>query len=632
MDKQARIAELEKDIKFYQDDYYKGGQLISDAEFDDMWDELKTLDPGNPILGKIGSDLDDDEEPELDGFLKAKHVIPMGSQQKAANPEAFIKWGSNHKYPEYLVQYKLDGASLELQYLNGLFTRAVTRGDGTIGDDITVNVSKMKGIVKKLKDSFTGGIRGEVLMSHSVHKDLYSDKANCRNAATGVMKRKDGTGSENLHVIVYDATSNDGNIFSSEEEKINWLKEMGFETVTTVIVNSIQDVIDYRAHAMSIRDTLPMDIDGLVIKNNDIDQNDLARARPDKQIAFKFSLDEAVTILKSVFWSESGATYTPLGIVEAVQLNGTTVQRANLCNPNMIKKMNLKIGSKIIITKRGEIIPKIESLVENPPGTTEIEIPTKCSACGTQLINDGTRLYCPNSGCSKKGIHQITKWIKTLDIKELGTSLIEKLYAEGLVTSIYSLYTLKASDIAVLDRMGERSAEKVIKNRDALRTVSLAQFVAGFDIEDIGRSLIAKLEKAGFDTLDKLLSARVSQIAEVQQFNTKTAEKLVSGLTDNKDEMIKLAKDFITIDSVKDAPVKGGKLEGKSFCFTGTLDSMKRSEAEQKVVDAGGTISAVKKGLSYLVTNDTSSGSSKNKKASELGIDIIDEQQFLSLL
>ena len=631
MDKKVRIAELEKDIKFYQDDYYKGGQLISDAEFDDMWDELKSLDPNNPILGKVGSDLDD-EEPELDGFAKAKHIIPMGSQQKAANPEEFNVWGNKHNYAEYLVQFKLDGASLELQYINGTFTKAVTRGDGTIGDDVTINVSKMKGVVKKLKDDFTGGVRGEVLMSHDTHKNFFSDKANCRNAATGVMKRKDGTGSENLHVTVYDATSTDGNIFTSEEEKINWLKEMGFDTVTTVIVNSIQEVIDYRAHVMSIRETLPIDIDGLVIKNNDIDQNDLARARPDKQIAFKFSLDEAVTTINSVFWSESGATYTPIGLTEPVKLNGTTVQRANLCNPNMIKNMNLKIGSKIIITKRGEIIPKIESLVENPPNATEIEIPTKCASCGSKLVNDGTRLYCPNKGCSKKGIHQITKWIKTLDIKELGTSLIEKLYSEGIVTSIYSLYTLKASDMAVLDRMGERSAEKVIKNRDALRTVSLAQFIAGFDIEDIGRSLVAKLEKAGFDTLDKLLNARVSQISDVQQFNTKTAEKLISGLADNKDEMIKLAKDFITIDSAKDAPVKGGKLEGKSFCFTGTFNNFKRNDAEKLVTDNGGTISAVNKNLYALITNDTSSGSSKNKKASELGIKIMNEDEFLSLL
>lgn len=626
-DNQAEIEDLEKKIKFYQDDYYQGGQQISDAEFDKMWDRLTYLDPNNPILQKVGSDLEDDEEEELDGFAKAKHLIPMGSQKKAANPEAFLEWADEHRYPEFLVQYKLDGASLELQYDEGKFVKAVTRGDGVMGDAVTVNVSKMQGVQKTLKDPFTGGVRGEVLMFHGVKAEHYSEKANCRNAATGVMKRKDGTGSEHLHVIVYDATSTEGDEFADELEKIDWLKEMGFDVVQTTVLKTPEEVIQYRAKVMDDRKNLEFDIDGLVIKNNDIDQADLAKARPDKQIAFKFSLDEAITDLKSVFWSEKGATYTPVAQVTPVALCGTTVKQANLCNPNLIKNLNLMVGSRVVITKRGEIIPKIESLVENPAGCTPIDIPTKCATCGADLVNGGSKLYCPNPACDKKGIHQILKWISALSLMDIGPAIVKRLYAEGLVTSIYGLYQLKASDVARLDRMGDSSAANIVKNRDAIKKVSLPKFVDGFDIPDIGETYVTKLMSAGYDSLDKLLKLRVSEIAGLPGIGQITAEKIVRGLADNKDEMLKVAAECVEID----APKTGGKLAGKSFCFTGVL-GIKRAEAEKMVVDAGGTAaSSVSKTLSYLVTNETDP-TGKYLKAQQLGIPIVSEDEFLAML
>ena len=228
-----RISELEKLITKYQASYYNGEGEISDAEFDALWDELKSLDPGNAILQKVGADSGN--------FEKIHHVMPMGSQEKAANPEQFLAWAEKHKYDEYLVEYKLDGASLELQYENGWLVRAVTRGDGSIGDDITANAKKMGGVNAGIyKDGelvpFTGGIRGEVIMTHEVHKKYFSDKANCRNAANGLMKRKDGTGSEYLKLIVYDALSTDGkSYFTNEKEKISWLMGCGFNVVRLVI-------------------------------------------------------------------------------------------------------------------------------------------------------------------------------------------------------------------------------------------------------------------------------------------------------------------------------------------------------------------------------------------------------------
>jgi DNA ligase (NAD+) len=195
----ARIGELEGLIRRHQDLYYNGQPEISDAEFDELWDELSRLDPGNAVFEAVGADA-------ADGWLKARHLMPMGSQEKASNPEDFLAWCAKVAHPEYIVQYKLDGASLELQYEAGALAKAVTRGDGEVGDDITPNASRMRGVVTRLPVHFSGGIRGEVLMSHAVHSSKYADKANCRNAANGLMKRKDGSGSEDLEVVCYDAS------------------------------------------------------------------------------------------------------------------------------------------------------------------------------------------------------------------------------------------------------------------------------------------------------------------------------------------------------------------------------------------------------------------------------------------
>ena len=222
-DSRKRISELEKLILRYQKSYYDGEGEISDAEFDKLWDELKSLDPANPILHKVGADSGN--------FDKAPHIMPMGSQEKAADPEQFLEWASKHDYGEYLVEYKLDGASLELQYNNGRLIRAVTRGDGSVGDVITANAVKMKGVRSELLDKdgrtvlFTGGIRGEVIMTHQVHEEFFKDKANCRNAANGLMKRKDGEGSEYLNLITYDVWATDGNQpFEDEEGKLAFLR------------------------------------------------------------------------------------------------------------------------------------------------------------------------------------------------------------------------------------------------------------------------------------------------------------------------------------------------------------------------------------------------------------------------
>lgn len=635
-----RIAELEKLIVKYQKSYYNGEGEISDAEFDSLWDELKLLDPQNPILHKVGADSGN--------FEKAPHVMPMGSQEKAANPEQFLSWAQKHKYDEYLVEYKLDGASLELQYNGGILVRAVTRGDGSTGDVITANALKMDGVKKELYDAdgklsgFTGGVRGEVIMKRSVHKKYFSDKANCRNAANGLMKRKDGSGSEHLTLIAYDVWATQGEQpYKDEEEKLAWLKKYGFNTVVLKICSNADQVIEYRAKVMEERKNLDYDIDGLVIKERAVNHEDALRARPDRQIAFKFSLEEAVSVVRKVEWNESGATYTPVAVFDAVDLNGTSVQRASLANPNTIASLGLQIGSHVIVVKRGEIIPKIESVVpqeDKSEKTFPVELPVKCETCGSTLVNEGTRLYCPNKSCSKRILHQLLKWVSVADIRDLGDTLVRSLFADKVLNSISDIYKL---DEAVLKPyfLGQESlgnekeslgAKKVALSIQSHRKLSLAKFIAGFDIEGIGETVVEKLLDAGYDTLEKLFAASQEEIAGVYGFAKVMAQILVQGLLENKDEMEFLVKsETIEVEQ----GIKQGSLTGKSFCFTGELTTMKRADAQALVKQKGGSVkTSVVKGLSYLVTNDTSSGSSKNVKAAQLGIPVINEQEFLALI
>ncbi len=631
----ARIDELAALIKKYQDSYYNGEAEIEDAEFDKLWDELKALDPNHPILKKVGADSGN--------FEKASHVMPMGSQEKAADPEQFLAWAAKHVYPEYLVEYKLDGASLELQYQKGRLVRAVTRGDGSVGDDITANAKKMKGVLSLLEKSpnFTGGVRGEVIMTHSVHKKYFSDKANCRNAANGLMKRKDGEKSEYLCLITYDALSTDGpNPFKDEEEKIAWLVKNGFESVPLKICKSPQEVIDYRAAVMETRPSLEYDIDGLVVKEREINLDDASRARPDRQIAFKFSLEEAVSVVREVEWSENGATYTPVAIFDAVQLAGTTVQRASLANPDTLRKLGVQIGSHVVVVKRGEIIPKIVGLVphaDDAKNCKPIEFPKKCSVCGSALLDTPSRLYCPNKACPKRVLHQIFKWIECSDIRDLGDALVNALFSDKKLRSISDIYSLDEATLtpyflneeSIQKEKDSLGAKNVVASIKAHSSLSLAQFVAGFDIEGIGEQMVEKVIEGGFDSLEKLLSASAEDFEKVYGFAQITAAAFAQGLAENADEMRSLAKSgAITIKERK-----SGALAGKSFCFTGELKTMKRADAEALVKEKGGSAkSSVTKDLTYLVTNDKNSGSGKNAKAAKFGIAIINEEEFLALV
>ncbi len=615
-------SELAALIKRYQESYYNGHPEISDAEFDQLWDSLKVLNSNHHLLHRVGKDEDRARR-------KRSHIIFMNSQDKASTSADFAKWATKVAHQQWIGQYKLDGVSVELQYQQGKLRYALTRGDGRRGDDVTANVKRMPEIPQVIDSTFSGGVRGEIMMLRSVHARHYPQFANCRNTAAGIVKRLDGVGSEYLHIVCYDALhAQHPNYFPDNSHLLAWLAAQRFQVVPWRTFPHWRPIVEWHHEVADQRDNLDIDIDGLIVKGIIIDHSDTQRVRPEKQIAFKFSSEEQQTILRRVEWSQSGRLYTPIGITDPVQLAGTTVQRANLVNPRLIQELNLRIGSTIAISKRGEIIPKIERCIDNRHATASIEIPTHCRECNSQLVNEEMRLYCPNRRCPQLLLYRIRRWIEVLEIKEFGEVLIEQLFRAGHISGAADLYRLRAEHIAQLERQGQRSAENALNNLRAVRRLSLPRFVAACDIDGVGEITMHKVVGDGLRSLSAIANASIARLTTIEGIGEKFAAQILGGLQERLAEM----EEILVASEIELELPQQSSLSGNSFCFTGAL-SMPRHQAEQMVLKCGGSIlKNVTKNLTYLVTNNSSTQSSKLQQAQRYGTTIIDEQHFTHLL
>ena len=352
-----RIQELENEIKKNQELYYNNKQAISDAEFDALVDELQSLDPENPLLTTlVGSD-------HTEGFKKVKHSIVMGSQSKANTESEMNDWIGTIDNSVVYGTYKMDGCSVRLSYKNGKFVSGASRGNGEYGDDITENVKKMNFVPMVLKDDFTGDVRGEVLLSRKNKDKFFADKKNCRNAASGTMKRLDGAGCEHLDVVCYDAQYLSHNEeFGTQENLIKFLEHNGFKVATYKKFKNLTGKVamDYLNEVFADFDNLEYDIDGIVWKQNTIDMNDMrTNVRPKTNIALKPAKVLKETILENIEWQVRNGTVTPVGVLRSIDLQGATISRASLCNVATLEQMGIEIGHKVVVCRCGMIIPKI---------------------------------------------------------------------------------------------------------------------------------------------------------------------------------------------------------------------------------------------------------------------------------
>ena len=349
--------ELEKKIKDAQDAYYNTGHsIMSDVEFDSLWDQLKNEFPDSDLLNEVGEDTGT-------GFAKVKHDILMGSQNKANTaPEMQKFFDDNSKSETYIAQLKLDGISIALNYRLGQFETAVTRGNGIEGSDVTANVLKMQDVPRSLPVTFTGTVRGEILLHRADKDHAAPDKKNCRNAAAGLVNSLDGKGCEFLHVRCYDAQYKGEGSFKTQLGIQEWLQHCGFQVAPYIVVTKPtgQSAIDYINSIFNDRDEIPYDIDGIVWKTNELDMDDIKNSyRPKTMIALKPKYTIVETTVTDIRWSIKNGTLTPVAQVEPCELCGTTVKQASLANVRCMEDLGIEIGHKVLITKGGEIIPKI---------------------------------------------------------------------------------------------------------------------------------------------------------------------------------------------------------------------------------------------------------------------------------
>ena len=355
--------ELENKLKQAQDAYYNGPEpIMSDLEYDALWDELQAEFPTSELLRGVGED-------STDGFAKIRHSIIMGSQNKANTAEDMNAFFSRNGYGKYLAQYKLDGASISLCYENGEFVTGASRGDGLVGANCTANVLRMKGLVKRLKEGFTGTVRGEVLLDKKDKEKYFPDMKNCRNAAAGIMKHLDGSDCDKLTIRVYDAQYLDkARSFGTQESLQAWLKDNGFIVAdyalfdTAGMKNPGESAIDLirKEFSEEFADKRDFDIDGIVFKKNEIDLHDIqTEYRPKTMIALKNKYTLAETTIEGIEWRVKNGTVTPVAILSSCEIDGTIVKRASLANISCMEELGIEIGHKVIITKAGMIIPKI---------------------------------------------------------------------------------------------------------------------------------------------------------------------------------------------------------------------------------------------------------------------------------
>ena len=628
---QTRIDELSKKIVQARNDYYNGTSTVSDKVFDAWVDELRLLDPTNLAVTAIGAPVLPSE------WKKAKHQIPMGSLDKVNHPDELTKWSHDMANGEELfVTEKLDGLSIEVIYEKGVYQQAITRGDGTIGEDITSNVVNMGGVVKNLFDSstqkvsdFTGSLRGEIIMTKSVHKKHFADKANPRNAASGVSKRLDGVGSNHLDILFYQVLGDKD--FNTEIKQFGWLLNNGFKTPNFWRFKTVDEANKHwRQYQDTERDKLDYDIDGLVVRINDMDKQTALGdkdMRPKGAIAFKFDNESRESILRAIVWQVGNSgRLTPVATVDPVTLVGATVTRASLYNLAYIEELGLDIGATVLVSRANDVIPRIEELVK---GTGTIaQAPTTCPDCGGLVRVDGENLMCTNSAkCHAQIVGRIKNWIKELNLLEWGDTLVEKLVTANKIQDISDLYLLKVSDISNLDRLGEKTAKKCLDILHNNQDVPLDIFLGALSIPMIGGSTIRAIMHAGCDTLEKFGQLKAEHFEQVPGVGPTKAKSLADGLLHNQQLILKLVANGVTIK----AQIQGA-LTGKSVCFTGSMQN-KRPILEKMAAEAGAEVkSAVGKGLTYLVIADPNSTSSKAQAARKLGTTLISEDDFLDLV
>ena len=657
MELQNKIKHLRDEINKHNYNYYvMDNPTISDFEYDSLFLELKTLEQEHPEL--ITPDSPTQRVGGISsGFKEYKHKYRLYSLDNTYNEDELRKWYERIKKEcpgkiELVCELKIDGLAIALAYENGYFTTGVTRGDGIVGENITQNLKTIKSIPLKLFQDSSVEVRGEIYMPKSSFEKLNQESllkgeklfANPRNAAAGSLRQLDSsiTAKRDLSMFTYTAIIEKGNyIPETHWESIQYIKELGFKTNPNIrLVNDIEGAIQFCKEWETKRFDLDYATDGVVIKVNRLNyQKELgftSRA-PKWATAFKFPPEEITTKLLDIELGigKTGAV-TPVAILEPVNLAGSVVSRASLHNFDEIERLDIRIGDTVLIKKAAEIIPKVIKVVESQEHNTlsKYVAPSECPECGGRLVTrEGeVNLYCSNPECSSIMKAKLEYWVskEAMDIDFIGPSVISQLYSLGLVKTPVDFYKLMYEDFLKLDLVKDKSATNMFNSIQNSKTKTLSRFITALSIRHVGKET-AELLVNEFPTLELIKDASLEKLANIEGIGEKIAQSIFDFFhsqenLDMINEFMQLGFEFKSI-----LAEKTDELSGKTFVLTGTLETMTRDEAGEKIKMRGGkTSSSVSKNTSYVIAG-TNPGS-KLDKAEKLGVIILNEKDFLKLL
>lgn len=644
-----KLRELIRKYDYYY--YVLNNPLVSDAEYDELKRRLIELERRYPELITPDSPTQRVGAPPRKEFPNVQHSIPMLSLEDARNEEEIreiyeriIKLVGRNV--EFCIEPKFDGSSLELIYENGVLVRAVTRGDGYVGEDVTPNARTIRTVPLRLFEDVSIEIRGEVVISKENFRKLNEELinkgekpfANPRNAAAGSLMQLDSriTAQRPLDFIVW-GFGKSGIKFAKQSEFLNKAEELGFKVPKPKVVKTLEEIIETYREWEKERDRYIYELDGMVVKVNEIELWEklgyTARA-PRWAFAAKFKPREKTTKILGVVW-QVGRTgvITPVAELQPVEIGGATVSRATLHNIEILKNLGVKIGDTVVVSRAGDVIPQIIKPIEElrTGQEREIEIPNKCPVCGGEVATEGPFLKCLNLSCPAKLSASIKHLARreAFDIEGLGEKTSKLLVERGLVKDIADVFNLRKEDLKRLPGFSDVSAEQLVLAIERAKKIRLDRFIHALGIPGVGEAT-ARLLAEKFKTLSALMNASKFELMRIRGIGPETADAIVKFFSDerNRNSIKKMLEYGVEVYWGEE---KKGPLSGKVFVFTGELDCCPRSKAKEMVEELGGqTADTVSKRVHYLVVGKNPG--SKLQKAQKLGIRIISEEEFLKML
>ena len=656
-----RIKELRATLEYHAKKYYDEDKPeITDYEYDMMMNELKSLEKQFPELidkesltQKVGGHV-------KEGFKQVEHEVPLQSLQDVFSYDELRDFDDRVKKQlhdgganlKYVVETKIDGLSMAIEYKDGKFVRAATRGNGLIGEDVSANALTIKSIPKELKEPINIIVRGEVFIGSKEFEKLNEERevlgqslfANARNAAAGSLRQLDSkiTKTRPLDIFIFNVQKLENDPFNSHYEQLNYLDKLGFNVnPVRILCNNIDEAIDAITKIGEDREDLSFGIDGAVIKVDNLDYREelgTTFKTPRWAIAYKYPPEQKETLLKDIVCQvgRTGAI-TPMAILEPVKVAGSTISKTTLHNEDFIKEKDLKIGDRVIIQKAGDVIPEVVEAVKSKRTGEEKEfiMPKVCPVCGAPTIReDGEAVTrCTGIECSAKALRNIVHFASKegMEIDGLGYSIIEQLLDKKLINNIADIYSLKLEDVASLKKNGKKFAQNLIDAIEKSKSNDLFKLITGLGIRHIGAKSAKNLARK-FRTMDNLMNASIEELSVQNDVGEITAKSIYEFFREEQsiDLINKLKLAGVNMESLEEENTDN-RFEGKTFVLTGALSKYSRDEASDIIEKLGGkTSGSVSKKTSYVLAGEDAG--SKLTKAQNLGVTVITEEEFEEMI